>query len=201
MSQTLIKWLLAAALAISAAGCSSSSSDSTNNDDDDGDGDTGDTVSESPASAGDLRFNEVMADPVILIESQGEWFEIRNPTGTRFNLRDCVFSDASTNNFSVTTDLEIDAGELRTFAISATPGFTPDFNYNGSGLTLNNNGDTLILTCNGITIDTRNYVAAAVASGRSSSASANGNGKWCFDLGNVYNGDRGSPGLANVNCP
>ena len=191
--------LLIAALAVLLSACFSSSSDS--GDDDDGDGPPDNEVAIPPTRAGDIRFNEVMADPGATAQTLGEWFEVRNPTTTLYTLRDCVFSDAAGSNFSVGTDLEIGAGELRTFAVSPTPGFIPDYNYQGSGLTLNDTGDTLTLTCSGIAIDVRTYAAAAVADGRSSSLSANGNGKWCLDLANIYNlGDRGTPGGRNVDC-
>lgn len=196
MPLALIRLLLAAAIVSLSMGCSSSSSDSSGDDDDD----AGTDVPTSPTAFGAIRFNEVMANPDSLSESQGEWFEVRNPTSSKLNLRNCVFSNAATNNFTVNTDLQIIPGGLRTFAVSASPGFTPDYDYSGSGLTLNNNGDTLTLTCNGITIDTRTYAAAVAQSGRSSALSRDGNGKWCFDLGNLYNGDTGTPGAANVIC-
>lgn len=199
MSQALIKFLFAASISIFLASCSSSSSDS---------GDDGDNVpppdnevAVPPTTAGDILFNEVMAFPDVLLETEGEWFEVRNPTASKFTLRDCVFLDGNFNNFIVDIDLEIGAGELRTFAISANPGFTPDFNYNGSGLRLSNYGDTLTLACNGVIIDRRIYTGAAVASGRSSSRSGDGSNKWCLDLGNYYYiTDRGTPGEPNVVC-
>ncbi len=85
------------------------------------------------------------------------------------------------------------------YVISANPGFVPDINYNGTGLTLDNPADILTLTCNGIVIDSRNYTLAS--SGSSSSLSNNGNAKWCDNLVNIYNGDSGTPGAANINCP
>ena len=113
-------------------------------------------------------------------------------------MRDCVFSDAATSNFSINVDLFIEAGEYVTFAISANPGFVPDINYNGTGLTLTDPANTLTLTCNGIVIDSRNYTFSS--SGNSSSLSNNGNARWCDDLVNNYNGDTGTPGAANINC-
>lgn len=198
MSQALTRLLLAAAIAMLAAGCSSSSSDS------DDDGDNGEPpeneVGVTPTRAGEILINEFMARPDALRDAEGEWFEVINPTDTRFNLRDCVFSIADTSNFIVDIDLEIDAGELRTFAISDMPGFTPDFNYNGA-FPLNNFSDTLTLTCNGVTIDSHTYIAAEVASGRTSSLSSDGSGKWCLDRANIYFlGDKGTPGGTNVVC-
>ena len=152
----------------------------------------------SPTMSKEIIFSELMSNPNILLDNLGEWFEIRNVGASELNLRDCVFSDAATSNFSINFDLFIETGEYVTFAISANPGFVPDINYNGSGLTLNDPADILTLTCNGIVIDSRNYTFSN--SGSSSSLSNDDNAKWCDDLVNPYNGDTGTPGSTNINC-
>ena len=155
----------------------------------------------SPTMAEDIAFSELMVNPNTLDNSLGQWFEVRNPGVRELNLRDCVFSDAATSNFSIDSDMFIDAGEYLTFAISANPGFVPDLNFNGSGLTLTIPADILTLTCNGIVIDSHNYTISSP--GSSSSLSNNkGNVKWCDDMGSIILGlsDTGTPGLANINC-
>jgi hypothetical protein len=179
--------------------CSSSGSSSNA----DATGDTTDNgitpVIPSPTAAGEVLLSELMADPSTLSDLLGEWIEVRNASATEFNLRDCVFSDAASVNFVVDVDLIIGAGEYRTFSRGANPGFTADFSYGSSGLTLDNSGDTVTLTCNGVAIDSRTYINPIP--GNSSALSNDGNGKWCIDLVNIYNGDRGTPGAANINCP
>ena len=162
------------------------------------DDDTPVEIIPGPTVAKDIIFSELMSNPDTLVDALGEWFEIQNPGTVKLNLRDCVFSDAATSNFSINSDLFIEAGEYVTFAISENPGFVPDINYNGKGLTLTDPADTLTLTCNGIVIDSRNYTFSS--SGNSSSLSNNGNARWCDDLVNNYNGDTGTPGAANINC-
>jgi hypothetical protein len=192
----MIKAVFVCCLAAHVTACSSS-----------GSGDTGDTtdtgptpVIPSPTVAGEILLSELMANPVTINDAIGEWIEVRNASATEFNLRDCVFSDAASGNFVVDVDLIIGAGEYRTFSRGATPGFTPDFNFNNSGLTLDNSGDTVMLTCNGVEIDSRSYINSAA--GSSSALSDDGNGKWCDDLTNIYfGGNSGTPGAANIVCP
>jgi hypothetical protein len=193
---TIRRIMLIAILAIVAVACSSSGSDSGSDDINDDD-DTND-VTPTPTRAGDILFSELMADPDVLLDTIGEWIEIQNPTTGSLNLIGCVVSVANTSNFVIGIDVEIPAGEYLTFASSLNPGFVPDFVYSG-GLTLSNVADTITLTCNGVTIDLRNYTMTA--GGQSSALSNDGSGKWCIDQVNFYNGDRGTPGAANGNCP
>ena len=114
-------------------------------------------------------------------------------------LRDCVFSDDA-SNFLVNVDLIIAAGEYKTFARSAAPGFIPDFVYGAGNILLNNTSDTLTLTCSGVAIDARMYLNPAT--GGSSALSSDGSDKWCDDLINFYTGgDTGTPGEVNIVCP
>ena len=189
----------ASLIAIFMVGCDSIEDATTSESDID---DTPIAIIPGPTVARDILFSELMSNPDFLLDNLGEWFEIRNPGTAKLNLRDCVFSNAATNNFGINFDLFIEADEYVTFAISENPGlgFVPDINYIGTGLTLDNLADTLTLTCNGIVIDSRSYTIPS--SGRSSALSNNGNAKWCDDLVNLYNPvDKGTPGAANINCP
>ena len=186
-------------IAIFTTACSSG--DSGSGSDSDNDDVTTPVEPSSPTMLKQILISELMVDPSTLAKVLGEWFEVHNPGASDLDLRDCVFSDDASSNFIINSDLIIAAGEYLTFAISDIPGFVPDFNYNGSGLTLTIPADTLTLTCNAITIDSRNYTFRT--SGSSSALSNDGNGKWCEDQANNYNGDWGTPGSANIgiNCP
>ena len=154
----------------------------------------------SPTMRDEILISEIMVVPA-LPPNLGEWFEIHNPGANKINLRDCVFMDARSGNFIINTDLIIEPGGYKTFAASdsANHVFLPDFIYGGSGLALKSPADILTLTCSGIAIDSRNYTIAQ--GGRSSALSDNGNGIWCANLVDRYNGtDRGTPGTANRDC-
>ena len=194
----LSRFCVAALMAMMLGACSSSGSDSDSGDNDDNDDDTEETAN-SPTVAGDILISEIMANPDFIADVLGEWIELYNPGTEKLDLQGCVVSDNTGGNFVINRKLRVLAGRYRTFAISATPGFVPDASYNGSGFTLNNTADIVTLTCNGVVIDARNYTSTA--SGRSSSLSNNGNGLWCNDLVNFYNGtDSGTPGATNINC-
>lgn len=184
---------IAFAILLSSVLAACSSSGSVSSDDDDPT-----TVIPSPTAAGEVIFTEIMADPATLADALGEWFEVQNAATRAFNLLDCVLGDFAGGNFLVDVDLVIGVGEYRTFSSGASPGFAPDFNYNGS-LILENFGDTVTLTCNGIEIDSRSYLNPTT--GNSSALSNDGNGNWCDDTGNFYFfSNSGTPGEANIDC-
>jgi hypothetical protein len=155
----------------------------------------------SPTRENEVLISEIMVVPA-LPKNLGEWFELQNPGANKLNLRDCVFEDFGGGNFSIGFELIIEPGGYKTFATSDSPNhvFVPDVIYDRSALTLNSPADILYLTCNGISIDDRNYTGAV--NGRSSSLSNNDPTKWCDDRVNRYNGgtDTGTPGSANINC-
>ncbi len=191
MADRNVNRIMIAAFAAALGACSSSGSD-----DDAGNAGGGPPA---PSVAGQVVFTEIMANPDGA-DTDREWFELRNDGAETFNLRDCVVSDASTNNLVVDVDLVIDVDQYRTFASSAAPGFVPDFDFAGSGVTLTNSNETLTLTCSGVTIDTRIYVTST--EGQSSALSADGSMLWCDDAVNIYDGiDRGTPGAVNLVCP
>jgi hypothetical protein len=183
-------------IAIFTTACSSG--DGGTGSDSDNDDSTPIEVIPSPTMAKEILFSEIMVEPTLPV-NLGEWFEIQNPGADKLNLRDCVFEDDGSGNFSINSDLIIEPGGYMTFAISANQVFFPDIIYQGTGLTLNSPADTLYLTCNGIAIDSRNYTFTN--KGRSSGLSNDGNGMWCDELVERYNStDKGTPGAANRNC-
>jgi len=154
----------------------------------------------APSNPGEVVFNEIMANPEALPDAEGEWLELMNQGSETYNLRDCVIGTAgSAANVLIGTDLLIGVAEYRTFARSAAPGFTPDYDYGASGMTLPNSGQTLTLTCNGVVIDQVVYPAATP--GNSLARIPDGTGPWCTSLTGAYgSGDIGSPGAANIDC-
>lgn len=99
----------------------------------------------APAIEGDVVISEMMIDPID--DATQEWFEIYNPTSTRWDLKNCTLTDLGSNLQVIGSNLEIGPGEYRTLARTLNPGFSPDYVY-GSGFQLANTEDEIILTCN-----------------------------------------------------
>ena len=104
------------------------------------------SISLAPATAasiGDLWISEVMANPAALSDSEGEWFELYNPTAETFNLHDLTIGDDGGDLHRIDTDLLILPGHFLTLARSPAPGFTPDYVYDD--FTLANSSDEIVL--------------------------------------------------------
>ena len=127
-----------------------------------------------PAARGDLYFTEVM--PISRSGAgadAGEWFELRNATGTPFSLEGCELSDAageaSGTTHVISSTVVVGAGQTALFARNAAEvallGATAAYEYRG--ITLNNTGESLFLRCGGLLIDEITITAAQSVAGTS----------------------------------
>ncbi len=172
------------------------------------------TAYETPAASGDVVLSEIMSNPAALSDTNGEWFELHNPTSTPWNLNGCTIEDIGGTPHSTTVgdDLRVDPGGYVTLASSANPGFSPDYNYAGA-LVLADSGDEVVVTCSSTQLDSVAYDGGTnfpATEGKSKTlspgaldTSANDDGvNWCngsSSYGNI--GDYGTPGEANDPCP
>lgn len=80
-------------------------------------------------SVSDLLISEIMANPAALADSEGEWFELYNPTDQGINLRDTWIGDDGGDLHRFDTDLLILPAAYLTLARGPHPGFVPDYVY------------------------------------------------------------------------
>ncbi len=171
---------------------------------------------ELPApTPGQVVFSEVMFDVVApLGESDAEWFELYNASGTALNLQGCeVRGDAGATVLGGLT-----MGNAEYALLARSEGFEGNGGLDPDGVfdfTLGDRGDTLTLTCEGQVIDVLDYDQAfPLVRGFSINldppaldADANDSAEnWCR-VGNRYyedffgEGDHfGTPGQANPGC-
>ena len=98
----------------------------------------------------ELYITEVMANPSQVSDSNGEWFEIYNPTNEIFDLNGITLSDNGSNSHLINNPdpLLIDPGQYFVLGKNddelTNGGYTVDYQY--SGFTLGNTDDEIILT-------------------------------------------------------
>ena len=171
----------------------------------------GDTFPSGPYS--DLMISEVMYNPAKVLDSQGEWIELYNPGFASVDIRGLMLSDKKGSHvIAAAGPLLIPAGGYAVLARNGSPaqngGLTPLHVY--SKITLNNGGETLTLSVDGVLID---QVAYGEASGFPSADGASimvmnpvsntGNDvpfDWCISGMQYGDGDFGTPGAANGTC-
>ena len=179
-----------------------------------GDGDLG-----TPGGANDcavvvpeLVINEIMQNPSAVGDSDGEWFEIHNPTGAAvdidgWTIRDNDFDSHVINNGG---PLSVPAGGyvvLGNNADSGTNGgVTVDYSYNGNFF-LSNGADELILEDGGLTeVDRVEWdggpafpdPTGASMSLRDPALDNNVGANWCESVTQFGDGDFGTPGSENI---
>jgi hypothetical protein len=180
-----------------------------------GDGSESGTTGGVPVApmVGEVIITEIMQNPAVLIDSEGEWLELHNPGAASYTLLGCTVEGTMTDvGFTIDTDLVIAPGGYLTFAtaFAGDQGFVADFQWDAADFQLNNTSDSVTLVCDGNTIDDVSYDNGATfpdPNGASMSldpgsldATANDDGtNWCLAI-TAYNGDLGTPGAANDDC-
>ncbi len=161
----------------------------------------------APTVAGQLVITELMANPMLLADTVGEWLELYNPSATAtYDLAGCVLSDIGTDAHTIGASLTIGPRAYVTLARTATPGFTPTYVY--STFNIANTADEAVLTCGGVVIDQVLWDTAlgwTIPDGASiqlspSSLDAVSNDaptSWCPATTAFGSGDRGTPGAPN----
>ncbi len=157
------------------------------------------------ASISDLLISEIMANPSATTDTQGEWFELYNPTSQSVSLHGVTLSDNGSNQHVISaTGLSIDAGSFLILArqgdSSLNGGVRADYVY-GSGYTLGNSSDAIVLT------DTDNlelrfeyssgFVVAGVSRELSQPGMLESDYLLATDMYGGLNGDLGTPGYGS----
>jgi len=123
----------------------------------------------SQASVSDLLISEIMADPVAVSDSNGEWFELFNPSSETVSLDGISLHDDGSNSVLLSgSGLSIASGSYfvlgRNGDSLTNGGFNADYAY-GSGFTLGNSSDEIVLSDASGELLRFNYGSGFVGSG------------------------------------
>ncbi len=170
----------------------------------------------SDLTTGDLVITEVMADPLAVNNSDGEWFEIYNATADDVDLDGLVVSStiSTPTSFTVSGTVSLASGGYVVFGNNADAatngGVTVDYEYVSSFSNLVNGGDDLTLNNGSIDIDSvswecggfRSAPGAAMALDVSLLTATDNDiyDSWCDADTDIGSGDFGTPGAANAAC-
>ena len=121
----------------------------------------GSTASATSIQLGDLLISEVMANPSVASDSNGEWFEIFNSSINTIDLDGLIISDDGSNSHQINsgTSLLVAPGEYFVFGNSGDAvlngGYTANYVYNNFNLT--NSSDQIVLLENSIEVARLDY--------------------------------------------
>lgn len=159
-------------------------------------------ASKRPAREGDLVVTELMIDPRVRSDSEGEWVELWNPTTDTWELEGCMLESDPDETHELRGSLVVAPGERVVLARSASPGFAPRYVY--EGISFANSDDAIALTCGGEFIDLVTWGDAPSGASWSldpAHADARSNDAydaWCPTPLDVE--DASTPGAANPPC-
>ena len=96
----------------------------------------------------DIVITEIMNNPSVLLDAEGEWFEVYNGGGTPVDLNGWTLSDEGTNTHTVSGSAVVPAGGYAVLGVDAaamaTQGVTLTYQY--ANFVLANGDDEIILT-------------------------------------------------------
>jgi len=165
---------------------------------------------------GDLVINEIMKNPKMVSDANGEWFEIYNSTEETFDLKGIKIKDSGSDDFIITGDnpILISPGAYfvlgRNSDISLNGGYETDYIY--SGFDLGNSDDEIIIWTDEsetVLIDQINYDDGLTFPDPDGVSMALLNPDFDNSLGSNWttsttpygNGDWGTPGEPNFAIP
>lgn len=163
-------------------------------------------------TSGMLVINEVLANPGVVGDTAGEWFEVYNPNAYDIDLRGFTLQDDDLDSHVITSALPVIVpaggyvvlGSNASFATNGGVGV--DYQY--GQLSLANGDDELEIVAHGspaVVLDRITWTTAFATNGISkelsrnhqNATSNNSASNWCSAVSTFGSGDRGTPGGVN----
>lgn len=175
---------------------------------------TGETGAPTP-QPGDIVITEIMQNPSAVSDSNGEYFEVYNTTGSDIDLNGWQIEDNDFDFHTIASSVIVPAGGYavlgRNGNTATNGGLAVDYVY-GSDISLANGADEAVLVAsNGTEIDRVEYDGGTNfpdPNGASMNLNpmaldfmSNDDGSnWCTSTSSYGDGDLGTPGAANDMC-
>ena len=167
-------------------------------------------------SSGKLVISEIMKNPDLVSDADGEWFEVYNNTGYAINLYGLGVGDSTGTLFTVDDDLIVSTGSYVVFAANSDPdnnGGVEDvgWDYPAGDFGLPNSEGEIYLYTGSTKIDSVVYdngvnfpdptgASLALKNAKLTSTSNDTGTNWCTStssIGGVTGNDLGTPGAKN----
>lgn len=164
------------------------------------------------ASVGDIIITEIMANPTVVNDGDGEWFEVYNTTGASIDMQGWIIKDqSSSNELTIATSVIIAPNGYAVFGINSNTGtnggVTVDYMYSSLGSLNNTSMDGIIIECASTLIDQVIWgdgIFPTVVPGESLELSINHLNSTDNDLGTnwslgttMFSGGKGTPRFVN----
>ena len=118
--------------------------------------------------AGDIVITEIMSDPDGINDSNGEWFEVYNPTELPIDMNGWRVSDDGSNAFTISGSFVVPAGNFAVFTVNTDSATNGGFDFermydwgSSSTFTLGNTDDEIVIKNGATIIDSVRYDTGA----------------------------------------
>jgi hypothetical protein len=153
-------------------------------------------------SVGDIQIVEVMVNPSGS-DFQREWIEIFNLSGSVLNLNGCWV--ASNSSSLLTAISGVGVGQFAVLASTSNPaanGGLPQVDILTAELQHGNSGGQIYIGCGTFALENAIDLFQYSSTSEGVSVQIDANGIQCNSAGSTYgDGDTGTPGAANPDCP
>ena len=162
------------------------------------------SISAASISPGDLIISEVMANPSMVSDANGEWLELRNLTGNSLDLNGLTLSDngGSLHIIDSGGSLIINPYDYLVFGrngdATLNGGYTADYVY--SGFVLSNSSDEIVISDAGLELVRLEYTSGFAVVGVSRELAGTvglplGGADFALSVSSYGDGDLGTPGM------
>lgn len=167
-------------------------------------------ISSVCANPGDIIITEIMQNPSIVNDGDGEYFEVYNTTGNSINLIGWTISDAGSDSHTITSDLIVAPMDYAILGINSNTGtnggVTVDYQY--ADFNLANGDDEIIISCTSTVIDEVAYdggpnfpdpngASMELSTAALNSTDNDSSSNWGAATSTFGSGDLGTPGVVN----
>jgi hypothetical protein len=160
---------------------------------------------------GDIVISELMINSLSAIDADGEWVELFNSTAAYIDLQDFIIIDDDTDIHTITDSIIIDPIGFIVICRNSNQVINGgvDCSYEYTNFLLGNSSDEVVLNFKLLEVDRVNYTGLFAVEGRASnldpdfidSTSNDTLTNWCSATSLLANGDFGTPGTLNTQCP
>ena len=169
------------------------------------------SLSFGQVNVGDIIITEIMQNPSVVTDANGEYFEVYNTTGTDINMNGWTIKDLGSDSHTISLSLIVPANGYAVLGVNGDSGTNGGvtLNYVYSGIALANSADELLLVDTiGTTIDEVDWDggpnfpdptgASMELSINKYNATDNNTGlNWAEAVSAFGSGDLGTPGAVN----
>jgi len=165
-----------------------------------------------------LVITEIMNNPLAVFDSDGEWFEVTNVSDMAVDLDGLTFRDDDSDTFTVDASVVVAPGAFVVLGVNAdfatNGGVNVDYEWPEGSMALANGSDELaIVAANGVTVLDRvawddgatfpdpNGASMSLDPGSYDPFLNDVGTNWCEGETEYGDGDLGTPGMDNDDCP